>query len=270
MRIAIAVICTSADLIKFFNKRRGSVVPQELRGKGREFNVICLDHTCSKEDLLARLADIGTRHDCVGILSEACLHDILPTESGAIFTKRFDANQAQDNPHNYFGHFLVRWLKNLIFLYSCFQKRGMLKCLMLPLKNFDGADLKELSETIAAKSDQGSFSRDVEGKLKMLHSRCVPKKRNKYKTQYIKDDSGLHFQLGYEKHGQAEVQSPPHTTECSLTAIARFGVTMDRELHFNVSRGQQHIEGVFNGCHGDPQSVGACSHINMFPNGQIR
>ena len=270
MRIAIAVVCKSAELLKFFNERRASVVPLELRGKGRQFNLICLDHTCSKDDLLNRLSDISSRHDCVGILSEHSLHGILPAESGAIFTKRFDAHEAQDNPHNYFGHFLVRWLKNLIFLCGCFKDRSKLKCLMLPLNNFDGADLKELSDTIASKSDQGSFPRDVDLKLKKLQSRCVPKKRTKYKTQYIKDDCGHHFELGHEKHGQAELQSPPHTPECSLTAIARFGVSMDRELHFNVSRGHQNIEGFFNGCHGDSQTVPPCSHINMFPNGQIR
>lgn len=270
MKVAIVVLAHDAEVRAFFEKLKGAVVPKELRKGGIQYSVISVDALCSNYELLHILLDAHGKHDAVGVLVEAGCEERFFGYSSAIFIKIFNSIEAKKSMQNYFGHNLARWIKNLLYISRSFTDGKQLKCLLLPFKNFASSELAEIMLLCREQNGEGTFPELLEKNLKIIRERSVPKKKKSGKQHFIKDDYERYFELGKEKHGQSETSTPPHVAECSLTSWARFGVTLDRDLHYNVTFEASDISGQFNDCHGSSIQIKACSHINMFPNGFIR
>ncbi len=164
---------------------------------------------------------------------------------------------------NYFGHNLAQWLKNLLFVSRAFKDAKQRKCLLLPNQSFAAPELTEIFQLCQTQCDVRNFPELLEAGLKAIRDKSGNRR-------FLKDDNDRFFELGKERHGQSETKTPPHAPECLLTASARFGVTVDRYLHFNVSRKAEKIGGEFRDCHDASVNVSPRSHINVFPNGFIR
>ncbi|WP_288943962.1 hypothetical protein [uncultured Roseovarius sp.] len=270
MKVSLVILSSDTDVLDFFNARQGSVVAKELRKSGRQFNVLCLSHELSPEEITNRLVLAHERSDCVGIVVEDKLRDSVPKEKGAIFTKEFNATAAKPSLQNYFGHQLARWLKNLLRLSEIFRDGKQKKCLMLPLENFQAPEIDRLKQIIRSENDESQFFEKLEGTLKNIRNRSVPKKKKSGQRHFLKDDKEHYYELAKERHGQAETATPPHFPLCALSAASRFGISLNREEHYNVSIEDGNISGEFAACHGTPIRIGPCTHINMFPNGHIR
>ena len=119
-------------------------------------------------------------------------------------------------------------------------------------------------------NNEGRFPELLEAQLKAIRERSIPKKKKSGNQHFLKDDNDRYFELGKEKHGQSETGVPHHAPECRLTASARFGVTLNRDLHFNISLETGQVSGAFQDCHAAIIQVPLRDHINMFPNGFIR
>lgn len=269
MRIGIAVLSNDADLLRFFDERKGAVVPKELRKAGRQFNVFGIDSSNGKEAVIMELVSAHKKNDAIGILTDTTLGKIFSDMRHATFSQMFDPHAAKDNLQNYFGHLLSRWIKNLIFLMAACQDGKKKKCLMLPLEDFIADETATLRKILQNENSLGAFPEKLELCIKDIRERSVPKKRKSGKKHFLKDDGDRYFELAKERHGQADTARPPHILECSLSAYARFGISLDREEHFNVSLEAGNISGRFNGCHAEVD-VAAQSHLNIFPNGNIR
>jgi len=270
MKIAIVVVSRDAEVLAFFDAQKGAVVPKELRNKNVQFNPQSVDAACSDDELFEILVEAHKKHDAVGVLVELGCEFRLSGCSSAVFLKTFKAVDAKRNLKNYFGHSLTRWLRNLCFVSRSFTDGKFVKCLLLPCQSFVAPELVEIFQVCRTRVDEGIFPQLLESGLKNVRDRSIPKKRKSGKEHFLKDDNDRYFKLGKEQHGQSETRRPPHTAECLLTASARFGVTIDRYKHFNVSLEVGQIEGKFHDCHAIAVNIPKCSHINMFPNGFIR
>lgn len=270
MKISIVVVTHDTDVWAFFDHLKGAVVPKELRKDSVQYNATPVDAACSDDEIFKILLDAHGKHDAVGLLVEVGCETRFKDCSSAVFLKVFNPIDAKNSMKNYFGHNLSRWLKNLLFISRSFADGKQLKCLLLPFSNFAAAESAQIVDLCRGQSDKGEFQEMVEVQLKGIRNRSIPKKKKSGKQHFLKDDSGRYFELGKEEHGQAETSVPPHAPECKLTAWARFGVTLNRDLHYNVSLEKADISGEFYDCHLTATPVKPCSHINMFPNGFIR
>lgn len=270
MKIAIVVVARDADVLAFFDEQKGAVVPKELRSGNVQFNPLLVDATCSDSELFRVLHKAHKKHDAVGLLVETGYEHRLNDCSSAVFLKTFNAIDAKSSMKNYFGHNLTRWLKNLLFVLRAFTDGKLVKCLLLPSQSFTAPELIEIFQVCQTKNDDGRFPELLETSLKAIRARSVPKKKKSGKQHFLKDDDNKYFELGKERHGQSETGMPPHAAECLLTASARFGVTVDRYRHFNVSLEAGQIGGTFSDCHAAAVKISPRKYINMFPNGFIR
>ena len=270
MKIAIVLVAQDSDVLAFFEHLKGAVVPRELREDGVQFNTLQVDAARSDDDLFDVLLDAHKKHDAVGVLVESGGEARLNACAYAVFLKTFNSAKAKINMQNYFGHSLAQWLKNLLFVSRAFEDGKQRKCLLLPNQSFAAPELTEIFQLCRTQCDVRSFPELLEAGLKAIRERSIPKKKKSGNQHFLKDDNDRFFELGKERHGRSETGIPPHAPECLLTASARFGVTVDRCLHFNVSRKAEKIGGVFHDCHADSVNVSPRSHINVFPNGFIR
>jgi len=275
MKIAIVLVARDADILAFFEERRSSVIPKTVMKNQDRCNAVVLDASCSDEDLIQFLLKMHANHDAVGVLIEAGDESRLRGCACAIFRKTFSPAEAKskNSLQNYFGESLTPWLKNLLFMLKTFSEGKNRKCLMLPQHSFLANELNAIFLLCHAKNEVGSFSQSLEAQLKLLRGRSNPKthQRDRNRKEYLVDDGAKHFELGKERDGRSETKRPPHVIECEFTASARFGVTMDRHLHFNVSLASgKKISGKFQNCHAGQVNQQACTHLNMFPNGFIR
>jgi hypothetical protein len=270
MKIAIVIVTRDTDVRAHFDKLKGAVVPKELRNGGVQYSTLPVDASCNDDELFKILLNAQGKHNAVGVLVEAGLEERFSGCFPAVFLKAFDLIEANNNMMNYFGHNLTRWLKNLIYLSRAFSDGKQQKCLLLPFGNFAAAESAEIVQVCREDNDSGAFQELLENKLKRLRNRSVPKKRKSGRQHFLKDDYDRYFELGKEKHGQSETRVPPHVPECEITAWARFGVTLNRSLHYNITLETGDISGQFNNCHNANAKIKPRGHINMFPNGFIR
>lgn len=270
MKIAIVVVTQDADVRAFFDELKGAVVPKELRKCGVQYSTLPVNALCSDDELFQILLDAHGKHDAVGVLAEAGCEKRFSGCFPAIFLKVFNSVEAKNSMKNYFGHNLTRWLKNLLYVSRAFTDGKQQKCLLLPFMNFAAEEAGEIVQLCQKENDRGEFQEILERKLKRMRDRSVPKKKKSGRQHFLKDDHDRYFELGKEKHGQSETSVPPHAPECKLTAWARFGVTLNRDLHYNITLEAGDISGQFKDCHGSDARIKPCGHINMFPNGFIR
>lgn len=272
MKFAVLVIATDTDVVSFFDRVKASAVPKEVANGQHRFSVSVKEGSSSDQEVASCLLKLFENNDAVGVLTEAGLK--IPILDGHAYIFRMDfcscEAKANANMKNYFGHHLNRWLRNLVFLAEQFKDGKLVKCLLLPRQNFNAPELDKLFTVCATLTGEGKFSNTLQVHLKSIRERSTPKKKKSGKKHFLKDDSGRYFELAKERHGQSEVTHPPHNSECILTATARFGVSIDRETHFNVSEEAGEISGKFVDCHGVQVDIRETTHINMFPNGFIR
>jgi hypothetical protein len=273
MKFAVLVIATDTDVLSFFNRFKASVVPKEVANGQHRFSVSVKEGSASDQEVADWLLKSFEKNDAVGILTEIGLQFQILDDHASVFRMDFCSHKAKANASmkNYFGHHLKRWLRNLIFLAEQFNDGKLVKCLLLPRQSFNAPELEELFTVCATLTGEGKFSDILQTNLKSIREkRSTPKKKKSGQSHFLRDDSGRYFELAKEKHGQSETTNPPHNSECILTATARFGVSIDREVHFNVSEEVGQISGEFVDCHGVQVVVQGTTHINMFPNGFIR
>lgn len=272
MKIAIVLVARDIEILSFFKKRRNKVIPAEVMRQDR-YNVVYFDARCSNEELIEFLLKVHASHDAVGVLIEDGEENRLNGYACAVFHKAFSPAEAKakNSLQNYFSFQLTRWLKNLIFLLNTFNEGKNRKCLMLPQYSFSAAELNAIFQLCRNGNENGNFTQSLETNLKKLRDRSNPKthQHDHSRKQYLVDDSARHFELGKEGHGQSETGRPPHLAECAVTGSSRFGITLERKCHYNVTLAKGNISGIFRDCHGGNDTKDK-DHLDMFPNGFIR
>ena len=177
MKIAIVVVSSDTEILAFFEKRKGAIVPKSLREGGFEYNIIVIEANSTDCELMGKLIHAHASHDAVGVLADTGQDNRLSSYSSAVFLKTFDASLAKVNLNNYFAHILTRWLKNLKFISKSFTDGKLVKCLLLPYQNFVATDLNSMFDCCRCSCADSSFQEQLSKVLKAIRKRSVPKKR---------------------------------------------------------------------------------------------
>lgn len=186
----------------------------------------------------------------------------------SFFTAIVEIPDNISNCQNFLGQRLSRPLKNFSFLMTEMQAADTEQAAILPIRNFEGNDLRELVRICAKDTGSSGFPQAVTAQLTLLKRRKRPRHRSAYRHTYIVDDAQKHFQYGLEQHSRLG-SGPPHNTACVINGNFRFGKRIPSERHFNVSYGDGDtttISGNFPNCHDEMCHVKATTHLNMFSN----
>jgi hypothetical protein len=274
MKLSIVVISPDLRLIDLVRDRRAGLVPDHVR-EGLE----ALNFTLAVADFYVGPAalkgfcnftsDIAASSEAVLLLFDRTGAAGAQSFSDAFFVAGFDSRDMRSNAQNFITPVLARALKNLRVYAQRFLEQKYRNVLLLPLLNFNAAELREMQALFNAGTLGAQFVETLDRNLGLLRDRRTPKKSKHYEDIYIRDDREHYYIYGYERHRWCETDSPPHAETCKPNSLFRFGLRYDDRRHFNVSLEAGNIEGDFVGCHGSKVEVASTSHINMFPNSYL-
>ena len=173
---------------------------------------------------------------------------------------------------------ISKGLKKINFIASCFEDKQLSTILMMPRRNFTSVILGDIFNCLK-ESYLNTNNKDLNAVQKLFYDfiekHRKPKVRAKNKSiKYFRDNNDFFFQLGNEKHGMSETNDKNHNANCTLSGYFRFGIRLDRNIHFNVSSDQNDSipkNSEFFDCHSEKHIVrGNISHLNIFTNDYIR
>lgn len=267
MSTSIVVLTLDRALSQLIGIKKTFFVPSDLRKKYPDMSVVSYlaNSDTTAEDLVPYLT--GMESSGIVLLCDNRLAHLVPALGTPLFTVIFDHTLGGKPPHNYFGMILSKILKAFAAFEARFNDQKMKKLLVLPLRNFWSAELRQLHGLFRnGVVINEAFANSVDQLLSALRGRQRPKTDRNYGKRYVVDDQVKYFEYGHERHAQLETGVPPHNPLCAVAGIFRFGKRYDANRHFNVSRQGEDISGIFYGCHDDSAARGPCSHVNMFPN----
>lgn len=191
--------------------------------------------------------------------------------------KNEDTSEKKKENYKYFQQTISGTLKKITFISSCFADQNIKSILMMPRRNFTSKILNDIFDALkfSANNKENKYLNNIQSLFyQFAENHKTPKTRSKYKNiKYLRDDKDIYFRLGNEKHGKSETNTE-HNNECILGGYFRFGVRLDRNLHFNASSEDSHYipsTCTFIDCHDKPYLIGKrVSHLNIFTNDYIR
>ncbi len=274
MKVCICLASPDAKLSSYFSKNEHSSIPKDARNRGffksrpATFSAISWipgDRINSDEFerfFVSRLS----RFDAVAILvDEQWLH-VTENIRSAAFVVRFDSTII-GNMQNAIQSISAKSIKQLGQILAKFDRGDDSRLLTLPVKNFDGDDLRELVRICEEDNLNPEFARLVEDQLVLLRRRERPRRRSSYKHVYAVDDRLRFFRYGIERHSRFATGGK-HRPFCEIKGSFRFGRKIDTERHYNVSETEGDrtaIQGDFTDCHGVHHPV-KDNYLNMFSN----
>jgi hypothetical protein len=275
MRLLIVLVSGDEAVRAFFDRRKQGVVPRDAVLWGGSQPAI--DIKIYRQQTGPGSKTLGDFLQDAALQAEGIL--ILHDEWGAARVENFghaallipfSAEEAHASPENVLQRTIARALRNLRALRSSFAAHDRQKILLLPLRNFYAADLTALEALVRGHHEVELFADELSQRLSAIRrERRRPKPGKRFKTTYLVDDRGRHFDYGLERHARVAVTGEGHSVTCALSSIFRFGLRYDPERHYNVSfpGKDEAFEGDIENCHGITKHEWRKSHLNLFPNG---
>jgi hypothetical protein len=272
MKVTVAVISRDKEFCEYVQQRQRQALSEDsLRrvGEPKLLNVVVLsirDHEALKQlDFERRLEGASEgAHAFLVLIERGCLPR-MSSLSSAPLSYIFDRPPSNTGAFQNFCH---QAFSKLTKAYSHIRGIEEQKIVRLPLRNFDGDDLRELARLCRENVGNADFLNSFDRQMKSLRRRLLPRRDSKDQSKYMFDDQKRHFQYGKERHARYPTGAP-HLPSCNVTGRFRFGCAVDADRHFNVSTGEgdhTEIEGQFWDCHNQLITVSTTSHLNMFCN----
>jgi hypothetical protein len=208
------------------------------------------------------------RGDYIGgavVILDQTFANTRPSLTPSLFVAMLDVPYHRPNYQNILRSAYTRSLRVFFGLSERFKIGAQRKALTLPKRNFQAPELGEIFRLLGEGDVSAEMLDQVDRELGKIRTRQSPKRADDYSDTYLVDDASKFFQLGKERHAQAETGCPPHSLSCVMAAKFRFGQRLDAKQHYNVSVDGDNIGGVFENCHGHPEIIKPQTHINMFP-----
>ncbi len=278
MKVLICLVSSQNNITDAIHRQREKLIPQDLfKGKSGpdyplHFKIVIFNPQCEQLSFDKYLLSRAKEMDAVVLLIERQHLHHTQSISQAIFGAIFETSDARlRNFKNFFGSYFTLLFRNFFALKNMMSDAEKEQALMLPIRNFEAAELLEITRLIREENRSPAFSGDMEVQLTRLIKRRRTRKKSTYPTKYFIDDKGGHFVYGNEHHALFDTGAP-HTAACHLNGLFRFGKCIDKSRHYNVSFGDgdvTHISGDFPDCHGAIKTIPAAphrSHVNMFAN----
>ncbi|MFJ4155510.1 hypothetical protein ACIPZF_12045 [Pseudomonas sp. NPDC089752] len=151
------------------------------------------------------------------------------------------------------------------------QSRAATTPWLLPPKNFDSntyvATLKNLHKAIG----DGFCIQSALTQHRATFVKVHPGVRisGRHRNCYV-DNRGVEFHPpGNDRHGFARDASQ-HDRQCLLAGRWRLGAPYDRLFHYDCTKGEKKLKGMFYGCHTPQAAQEGDPHLNISPNDHVR
>lgn len=275
MKIWIGVLSPHEMVRTFVGKRKAGILPSELLDPRRYGGINPSLHVSSfvPDGAAPTLVDVeafvlkqANDKDAVILLFDEAYRGLIANLRSSCYCAEVSVTPDSTQLQNVFGSASAKAIKGWLQISSRFSEAKDAKILGLPLRNFNAPELLELANSIRGASHE--IVNDLQTGLTKLKKRLRPRRRSRYKTLYLVDDSARFFVLGHERHSLPETGGD-HLPSCVLNAHFRFGCRIDSERHYNVSEtegDETTISGVFRNCHDVARTESRTTHLNMFSN----
>ena len=275
MKICVCLVSPDAKLSSYFSQNEHSSIPKDARNRGffksrpATFSAISWTpgNLINSDEFERFFISRLTRYDAVAILVDERWFHVTENIRSAAFVVRFDS-AAIENTQNAIQSISAKLLRQFGQILAKFERGDDSRLLTLPLINFDGGDLRELTRLCEEDNLNPELARLVEDQLVSLRKRERPRRRSAYRHVYAVDDRLRFFRYGLERHSRFATGGK-HQPFCEITGRFRFGRNIDAERHYNVSESEGDrtaIQGEFTDCHGKHHPVKE-DYLNMFANG---
>lgn len=272
MRILVTLATENRKAGKLFAERstqilNGHFLPKGLQGRVT-FDAFVYNPREQERELTEFLLEKSAEADAVAVLLDAPVANRAEELHPAIFVGRVDFTSYIPNVQNALSGQAARLLRNLGLLLIELEDSTLFQAAILPLRNFDAEELRELMILCRDSASDGTFGARASSLIRQLVGRRGPRVRSKYPDRYFKDDVGHHFNYGPEEHSRFETGAD-HGITCLLNGLFRFGKRLEEKRHFNVTKGANdgdRITATFENCHNQLVNIVERTHVNMFSN----
>ncbi len=272
MKVVVILATRSRLAGRLFVSRSAQILNGDFLPKGLQGRVTfvarvydpAIENGPLEDFLIARSGDA----DAVALLLDVPLAHLAHTLHPAIFIGQIDFTSYVPNVQNLLSGQAARLLRNLGFLLTHLEDSTFFQAAILPLRNFDAEELRQLAALCRDSASDGEFGGRALVLLRQLVTRRGPRLRSNYPDRYFKDDVGHHFKYGFEEHSRYETGGA-HGIVCNLNGLFRFGKRLEEQRHFNVTDGpndDDRITAAFENCHGQTVNIVNRTHVNMFTN----
>ena len=271
MKAKILIITGNTHAAGFINARKESLIPLEYRiepaaGVFSVQSLLC-SRDKAEEGLAREMGRVAASVDSLIAIWDVAAYKYLSRFCPSAFNMKVTIGNHSQISGNYFQAMLAKAIREFITLKKFLMDAKNMKCLLLPVDNFDAEELRELIP-VGKGERSGNVRVNLEEFMAQMRERITPKKFSKLKQTYIRDDNGNFFEYANERHSKSETSIPPHNQFCMLNGQIRFGVKFDRDRHYNVTTSSPRVMSgcTFVNCHGERILCRNTTHINMFPN----
>ena len=278
MIVLVCFISSKININKIIESRRDWLIPKDLFKKKNgpdypvHFKVSVFNPQREMIGFDKFLLQKVKRVDAVILLVEHQHSHLVGSVANAVFAATFEAGHGRiDNFKNFFGSYFSPLFRHFFTIKTLMGDAEKEQAMMLPIRNFDAPELREMARLVREESRSNTFIVDFEAQLARILKRRRPRKKSNCKTKYFIDDKGMHFVYGNEKHARYDTGAP-HVAACEINGLFRFGKGIDTSRHYNASFGDgddTSISGVFPDCHGSTKTIPETpnqTHVNMFAN----
>ena len=270
MNLSILVVSQCPEVVSLIGEKGDSLLDKDLLHKAKTSGLRVSSRALrargrSAVEILRQVYIIQKDFDGGIIVIDDELNDIRKEIFPAMLSIPLAHSAFPGNPQNTLRKALSLALRILSAI-KRFCDEGSSRILCLPLENFSAKEIQTFKERLSGGVQDMSFIPEIESFLKSMRTRQSPKTSSRFQTVYLVDDMRHFFGVAREKHAKPETKIPPHEFSCVLHAKFRMCYRVPDERHYNVSREDDFIKGVFVDCHGTPVLVKPTTHLNMFPN----
>lgn len=276
MNLFIGLVAPGRSLCEEFESQQDRLIPKELVLKNEIVRQLNANFMLGAYDTSARERKLSLEDYLIRATRKAdaviLIVDRTRMIPNALRTSLFSAFvdlPDKFNFQNFFAPIITRLLRNFASLWSLMNRADNEQAMILPLRNFTAAELRDLAVICRDDTMTGDFHNLIGPKVTSLKRRRKPRRKSNFAALYFVDDNERFFIFGKEEHAQLSTGAP-HTVMCEITGNFRFGKRISVRRHFNVMDGTEgaEISGTFPDCHDEPISVPSRSHLNMFSNDQ--
>ena len=276
MKIFIGLVTPDSNLRQHFRSGVNAVIPKAAMSRG-EFRdrrpsvilgIFSPEDKPSSDDFERFLLSRAKDSDACLLLVDEDWAFVTTNVRGAMLSLVFNRSTVGASAMNFFHKETSKLLRAIRVINANFSDSDDAQLLSLPVRNFHAIELKEIARICREECSESDFQNRLDRQLSKMRDRRRPRRRSDFKKKYIVDDRARFFEYGKEKHAQFETGAP-HRPFCALNGYFRFGRSIDRTRHYNVSETEgdrTSIKGEFDDCHDTRKSVHATTHLNMFSN----
>lgn len=278
--ISIGLVSSNDELIKLFGLLKNSLFSGPLASgyfKNRGISPETITYTYNpnriKKDFELFVKDKINGRDAFLLLVDRDQEGLVSGLRDSAFCHIFNCDfSCSRNTKNFLYQSTAIIIKKFGIILQKMEEATSANLINLPLKNFEGEELRELVDICRNGCGIQDFSEQLDSRINLLKRRRRPIPRpgkSKEKDIKIEDDNSYYFEYGYERHARFETGSP-HLTSCYISGHYRFGKKIDESKHYNVTKKDSNsVSGNFLDCHGGKCEINSSenvSHINMFSN----